>query len=71
MRKRKIFFFLFTLILLYGLMVSLPTKKSTPAVEKGTLNNGLKVLVKRNPSNEIVAIEFFLKGGSAVETRQD
>ncbi len=71
MRKRVFFFFLFIIVLLYGLMVILPTKKSTPAVEKKTLNNGLKVLVKRNPSNEIVAIEFFFKGGSAVETRQD
>lgn len=68
MSKKKIYVFLFLLVVLFGLMFTLENKNITRKITIETLENGLKVLVKKNLSNEIVAIRFFVNGGSALES---
>ena len=46
-------------------------KKNKMKITTKTLQNGLKVLVKKASSNEIVAIDFFIGSGSAAENREE
>jgi len=68
MKKRKVFFFLPLIAVLCSLVFVLSIRKKTGMVKNEILRNGLKVLVKENPSNEIVAVEIFFGGGSAAES---
>ena len=71
MNKRRIFFSLFFVIFLCGLLFSLQSKKNNMKITTKTLPNGLKVLVKETSSNEIVAIDFFIGSGSGAENREE
>ena len=71
MIRKRLFFSFFLVILSGGLIFALKMNKEAPMVKKEILENGLKVLVKNNPANEIVAIEFFIGCGSGVEEKEE
>ncbi len=73
MNKKRIFLFLFLniLIVVSGMSARSELKKGKAVVKKNVLGNGLELLIKNNPSNEIVAIEIFSSGGSASESLEE